>query len=473
MAFALPRGVTPLDGSYRDPDARLADAGGRLLRLLDEKGAADWERLAESSLFADAQADGSMVATHALDPDDWPVALLGGEQVAAVLEHERLPDVSPPAEWTFGMLQAATLLHLDLLQRAGAEGLTLKDGNAANITFVGHRPVFLDVGSFERHRGEPWPGYRQLCSTMLNPLLVEAHLGVPCQRWLRSVDGLPPAEAASLLRGRGRWHRGVTTHVTLHARAERRMADRPPPTRRTEVPAAVTTGLAKRLHRIVADLEPRGRPSGWVGYTPRSHYDSADLLAKDRFVAEVVARRRPTKVLDLGTNDGRYARLAARHAPVTAVDSDAVTVDRLYRSLVADPPAHPVTPLVVDLLDPTPPAGWDLQERSGFWERQRPDLVLALALVHHLCISGNVPPELVVDRLRALDAPLVLEVPHHDDVMVQRLLTRKRPDQHADFTVERWGQLLLPRFHTADRLELRSRTLLLLVPRGEAQGPPR
>ena len=99
------------------------------------------------------------------------------------------------------------------------------------------------------------------------------------------------------------------------------------------------------------------------------------------------------------------------------------------------------------------------------FELEQPPLVLALALVHHLCISGNVPPELVVEQLRALGAPVVLEVPHADDVMVRRLLARKRPHQHDDFTVERFGQLLLPRFDVTDRLELHRRTLLLLDPR--------
>jgi hypothetical protein len=117
----------------------------------------------------------------------------------ALLEHERVPFVSYPYEWTFSMLRDAALLQLELQLQALEEGLTLKDASPYNVQWRGSRPVFVDVGSFERLReGEPWAGYRQFCTLYLYPLLLQAYKGIPFQPWLRGrLDGIEPRERCS------------------------------------------------------------------------------------------------------------------------------------------------------------------------------------------------------------------------------------------------------------------------------------
>lgn len=456
--------LRPDASSHRDPDARVLDTGTAVLRLLSERGRRDWEHLAASRLFREAADDGRLVHTTELDRSAWPAGL--GPDVAAVLEHERLPVLSEPCEWSFGMLRAAALVHLDLLVAATHEGLTTKDGSAANLTFVGHRPVFFDVGSFEvADRGEVWPGYRQACATFLYPLLLEARRGLPAHRLLRAhPDGISPAEASGLLRGTARLRPPALTHVALHARAERSLGERDVSgeARRAQVPPEVTRSTARRLHRAIERLSPRGGRTTWSEYGPRSHYAGDDLEAKERFVREAVERVRPGLVLDLGANDGRFSRLAAEVAPVVAVDADVGAVDRLYHDLVTRPPARPVLPLVVDLLDPTPARGWRNRERPAFFDRVRPDLVLALAVVHHLTIGGNVPLVLVVDLLADLAPDVVVELPTRDDPMVQRLLARKRPGQHDDYGLASFEALAAERFDVVARHELATRVLFHL-----------
>ena len=126
------------------------------------------------------------------------------------------------------MLQRAALLQLDLLIASVENGLMLKDGTPYNVQWRGTEPVFIDVGSFERLReGEPWAGYRQFCQLQLFPLMLQAFRDVPYHAWLRgSLEGITPAELRNLLRLRDRFHRGVLTHVVLHAKLEARYADR-------------------------------------------------------------------------------------------------------------------------------------------------------------------------------------------------------------------------------------------------------
>ena len=113
-----------------------------------------------------------------------------------------------------------------------------------------------------------------------------------------------------------------------------------------------------------------------------------------------------------------------------------------------------VLPLVVDVTDPSPGLGWRLRERRPLTERGRPDLTLALALVHHVSISGNVPIDEFVGWLHGLGGEIVVEFPTREDPMVQRLLSRKRPGDHPDYNREWFEQCLRERFDAVATEEL-------------------
>ena len=214
-------------GSFRDPDSRVFTADRRVLRLLSDQGLADWRQLSSSPLFQQLVDEGRLVATEEVeDAGDVPEAIHGG--VAGVLEHDRIPFVSYPYEWSFEMLRDAALLQLGILRRALESGMVLKDSTPYNVQFRGAAPVFIDVGSFEPLReGEPWAGYRQFCMLFLYPLLLQAWKDVPFQPWLRgSLNGIAPQEMRNLLSLRDRFRRGTLTHVFLHARLEQRYEDK-------------------------------------------------------------------------------------------------------------------------------------------------------------------------------------------------------------------------------------------------------
>jgi SAM-dependent methyltransferase len=162
-------------------------------------------------------------------------------------------------------------------------------------------------------------------------------------------------------------------------------------------------------------------------------------------------------VWDLGCNDGTYARVAAEHAGyVVAVDADHPTVDGLYRSLGG---RTDILPLVMSVTDPSPDLGWRGRERASLERRGRPDLVLALALVHHVAITGNVPVAEFLDWLRSLDCALVIEFPDRDDPMVQRLLSGKAEAANPDYDRATFERALGERFAIERTERLGTRTL--------------
>ena len=72
----------------------------------------------------------------------------------------------------------------------------------------------------------------------------------------------------------------------------------------------------------------------------------------------------------------------------------------------------------MSVTDPSPNLGWRGRERASLERRGTPDLTLCLAVVHHVCVTGNVPVREVLDWLRGLDTALVIEFPDRSDPMV-------------------------------------------------------
>lgn len=472
---APPSASRPDPGSFRDPLSRVFVDGEHVWRALSGDAVADVEALLASSFFPAAVARGDIVATERVQPGDSAPDL--GDQWAGLLRHERVGVLSYPYEWAFEMLRDAARLQLRLTREALAEKLITKDSSAYNVQFIGAKPVFIDVGSFERLRpGEPWPGYRQFCQLFLNPLYVQSIADVPFQPLLRgSIDGIDPPVATAILGGRGRFRRGTFTHVRLHARVERRYADADKERdirgelKRAGLGPKLIDAQLRNLEKAVEALAWKQQASTWSDYSDRSHYTDRDLQAKEAFVADAVAADASGGlVLDLGANDGRFSRVAvgAGARQVVAVDSDHLVIDRLYRDLRAADD-RTILPLVLDLANPSPAVGWRAQERPSFVERVRPQLTLCLAVVHHLALTNNVPLDDIVAFLADFGGDLVVEFPHPDDVMATRLLARKRAGLFDSYRVDTWEAALRRRFTVRRREDLPSgtRTLYHATPR--------
>jgi len=419
-----------------------------VFRVLSATGLQDWEALRTSSLWPELQSERLVVATEPAELDGLPDLLAG--ETAGALRHERVPFVSYPYEWPFSMLRDAALLQLELNQRALRAKLALKDATPYNVQWRGTKPVFIDVGSFERLRpGEPWVGYRQFCMQFLYPLMLLAYKDLPFHAALRgSLDGISPHDARAQLAGE-RFRKGVMSNVLLHARLEERHADEAGRQVKQDMKRAgfneelLAANFAK-LDKLVRRLEWKAGETAWTGYGEDNTYDDASAAAKADFVREAAARRHSRLVWDVGCNDGRYARIAAESADlVVAFDADHATVDALYRSLEG---REDILPLVMSVTDPSPDLGWRGRERASLERRGRPGLPLFLAVVHHVCITGNVPVREFLDWLRELETALVIEFPDRDDPMVQRLLSGKRDGSNPDYEAAAFERALQERF---------------------------
>jgi len=367
-----------------------------------------------------------------------------------VLKHETVPVITWPFEWTFSMLLAAALLTLDLLNEALHEDAILKDATPYNVQFIGSCPTFIDTSSIvPLQPGQIWDGYRQFCQMFLYPLMLQSWKNVDFQPWLRgSLEGISPRDFSSLLSMLDMFRRGAFSHVWLHAKFQGQKTAKPKlaeSMKSSGFSRDMIISNVQGLRRIVERLKWKAEKSTWSDYDKSSTPVQRDAVIKEQFISEVCRSRSLQSgagnvktwktVWDLGCNQGRYSRLAALHADaVLAIDSDHLTVDRLFRALNAEGD-RTITPLVCNLADPSPSLGWRLQERRSLEQRSKPELVFCLALIHHLVIGSNLLLSDVIDWLASLQATVVLEYVDRRDAQVQQLLAN-REDVFSDYSIE-------------------------------------
>lgn len=446
-----------LGASFRDPSGFVFRHEGRVHRQVNQVYAEDFELLLSSGLYERLTQNGSLVS-HA--EVEGPLSDAAPELHYKTLLPDAVPFVSHPFEWCFSQLKDAALLSLRIARAALSEGMVLKDASAYNVQFVAGRPVFIDTLSFEGYReGEPWVAYRQFCQHFLAPLALMAYRDVRLSQLLRvHLDGIPLDLATSLLPVRAWLSGGLLMHVRVHASFQRRHAGSGGARRARSLSRQAFDNLLVSLHSLVRKLDWKPAGTEWADYAEGDSYPGGALASKQRLVARYLADAAPATVWDFGANVGVYSRLAASAgADVVSFDVDPACVERSYRALREEGEER-VLPLLLDLTNPSPAIGWANAERETLASRGHPDLILALALVHHLAISNNVPLPKIAARLVEMSDELVIEFVPKSDPKVEVLLATRR-DVFPDYTREGFEAAFGACFD--------------LVARGEIEGSPR
>lgn len=456
--------------SFRDPSGFMFyDEDGQLLRQINHRYHDDYRTLIDSGLYHELVRDELLVRHDEVDLDRQL-----SPDAAVVIRPEPIPFVSYPYEWSFSQLKDAARLTLEIQRRALNRGMMLKDASAFNVQFVGSQPLFIDTLSFEPYReAAPWRAYGQFCRHFLAPLTLMSKVDIRLSGLMRQfIDGIPLDLTSRVLPLHSRLNLGTLIHVCLHARSIARYSNtkvvdrsrRPPKISRPAV-----CGLIDSLDRAIEGLSWNPIGTAWADYYDDHSYSEHALGIKRQTVERMIENLQPAKVVDLGANTGVFSRIASRHAAWTvSIDSDAACVERNYREL-RQLGQRDVLPLLMDLSNPSPGLGWDSTERDSFGRRCSADLVLALALVHHLAIANNVPLSRIASLLASLGSHVIVEFVPKTDPQVRRLL-RGREDVFDSYTQSGFEQAMQQSFQILDCVDLQNdgRQLYLLGLRVES-----
>lgn len=414
--------------SFRDPAGFVyLDKAGRLLRQVTTVGADDFELLHSSKLYDSLTQKGWLIPHHAVSDKQ-------AKGAHAIVEPEKLPFITYPFEWSFSQLQDAALLTLQIQKEALKHGMTLKDASAYNVQFRQGKPLCIDTLSFEKYTaGTPWKAYRQFCQHFLAPLALMAYVDSRCAQLSRvHLDGIPLDLAAKLLPQRARLRAGLLLHIFLHAGAQRAKSKDHEP-RTAQVSKAQLLAILGSLERIVSKLKLPHTASEWGDYYNNTNY-SAD--AADQKAALVRAFAKPLSAktaLDIGGNNGTYSRVLNKLGITTVcsdIDSNAVEANYLHMRANNE---TAMMPLLIDFTNPGGALGWANAERDPVHERLQTDLVMSLAVIHHLAISNNLPLAHIAAYMSRFAPHLIIEFVPKSDSQVRKLLAT-REDIFPDYT---------------------------------------
>lgn len=453
-----------LAGSFRDPSGFLFRRDGVLYRQVNRVHRPHYDLLVDSGLYTELVEAGLLIPhEEESEEPDAPV------DAYKVIRPEEVDFVSYPFEWSFEQLKDAALTTLAVQKRALDKGMSLRDASAYNIQFHRGRPILIDTLSFEKLReGKPWVAYRQFCQHFLAPLALMSYRDIRLGQLLRThIDGLPLDLAAHLLPFRARLRGPLLLHLFVHSKSQERYAgDRAIQANKSGRSFSLQAfrGLLDSLTGAIEKLHVKTKTSNWVDYYGEaSHYSADSVESKKNMVTDFIKRVSPATVWDLGANTGFFSRIASDQGIKTvAFDMDPGCVEENYRRVKSNGEQN-LLPLVCDLTNPSPAIGWGNEERMTLRERGPADLVMGLALVHHLAIANNVPLPRIAEYFASLGRRLIIEfVPKEDEKVRQLLATRE--DIFPEYTRAGFEEAFKERFDTehAQEIEGSDRVLYLM-----------
>lgn len=457
----------PNSASFRDPSGFVYQLGDTMFRQVNLSYKEQYDQLMDSGLYSVLTAKGLLVQHKEVEDLNFPEP--NGYKI---IQPDRIHYISYPYEWCFSQLKDAALLTLQIQKLSLKHGMALKDASAYNIQFSGATPVFIDSLSFEKFEGKPWVAYKQFCQHFLAPLAMMSKSDHRLSKLLSCyIDGVPLDLASKILPASTKCNLGLLTHIHLHAKSQKKFSNQGREEKTQNKLSAIhfttekSIALLDHLINTVKKLEWKLADTEWGNYYSDTNYEDDALKEKSDIVKEFFGEIPDNLhiVQDLGANDGKFGRLVSPFAnQVICHDVDEVAVEKNYLAAKAAKDRI-VLPLVQDLSNPSASIGWAGLERMSFSTRSKIDVTMALALIHHLAISNNVPFEQIANFFSTLSRYLIIEFVEKSDSQVQRLLAT-REDIFTNYSIEEFENTFSRHYQIRKRQNISgtNRTLFLM-----------
>jgi len=412
-----------INSSFRDPSGFLFTRDGELLRQINKIYKEDYELLISSGLYKRLSEKKLLIPHQEITSLDFYSA-----EGYKIIKPQKINTISYPYEWSFSQLKDAALVTIDIQKIALKHDLSLKDASAYNIQFLNGQPIFIDTLSFEKYEeGKAWVAYKQFCQHFLAPLALMTYKDLRLGQLARLfIDGIDLNLASKLLPGSSKLNFSLLTHIHLHAKSQKHYADKPVNTTQRKISQQALLALIDSLESAINKLKFPKAHSEWGEYYSFTNYSEDAFKHKKELVEQFLEILKPTSVWDLGGNTGIFSRLASKRGiPTICFDIDLIAIEKNYLYTKQNKEKN-ILPLFLDLTNPSPNIGWANEERNSWQNRGPADTLLALALVHHLAISNNLPFDKIAKYFSQLGKNLIIEfVPKGDSQVTKLLSTRE------------------------------------------------
>lgn len=403
--------IYPEISSFRDPAGFLFFSKQKIYRQINKTGQEDFDFFINSGLYK-SLVKKKMIVSH----QDITKKFKTSSQGYKIIAPQFIPFISYPYEWCFGQLKDAALLTLEIQELALKYNMSLKDSSAYNVQFIGCNPIFIDTLSFEKYQEEkPWIAYRQFCQHFLAPLTLMTKKDPILNILLKNfIDGIPLDLTSRLMSFTSKFSPSLFFHIYLQSLLQKKQLNKKINTK-YKMNKSQMISLIKNLKNTIKKMKIKKTSTEWQNYYSFSSYTQNAFSHKKTLIEKFLKKIKPKSLLDLGTNEGVFSKISSSLKIYTiACDKDPLVIEKLYQEEKKDQNKF-LLPLIVDLSNPSPALGWANKERKSFIQRMRVDCVMALALIHHLTTSNNLPFKLIAEFLSHLGDFLIIEFVPKDD----------------------------------------------------------
>ena len=431
------------DGSFRDPDARVAYLNDSVYRIVYPNGFKKFDFI--KKILQNKSIAEYLIDTKEVDQEELRLLELENNKNVRVFKHKKIDYISYPYEWSFYRLKDAALHHLNLHINLLKNNATLIDAYSYNIQFNNYSPIFIDLMSIKEYsEGEFWTGHKQFCESFLNPLVLKSKLGINYNNWFKgNLEGIDTSELSKLLKFKHMLSWNIFYNIFLLNYFEKKYKKNEDLkiTKNKKLKKSYYLSILTNLVNFIDGLKPKKETSVWGEYSRDNTYNEEEKKNKYEFISNYFNKNKSNRVLDLGCNNGEYSKLAIQSGckSVVGLDYDLNAIDEAY--LISKKERLNFLPLYFDVSNPSSDIGWYQKERKGFKKRLNFDFVLALAFEHHLAIAKNIPLEDVINWITSLAPKGIIEFVPKNDVTIQSMLKLKG-DIFPNYNLENFKNFL-------------------------------
>lgn len=446
--------------SFRDPEGKVFIYNNNLYRGLSPDYCDDYDYFISSGLYDELKTKGLIVSHEETSIEDEEIQ----RDFAKVLKPKKVSFVSYPYEWTFDQMKSAALATLKIMKISLKKGMILKDASAYNILFDGPNPVFIDTSSFKRYEeGSLWTSYYQFCRHFLAPLVFMSYHKEHFGAFLKQdLDGMSLSLVSRSLPATSWLSPSVLGHIHLHSKVESSKKTSEEEQSKANLPKAKLVNLVNQLIDFIQGLEYSKTETTWSDYYEDIQGSYDNEKEKYESVTKLLEGKTWDVAADFGANTGKYSELLSRYCNhVIALEQDILCAERMQKHFKKNR-FNNITPIVMNLSNPSPAIGWALQERPSLFERSNFDLGIALAVIHHLIINTN----LNMDNLSLLFSntckELIIEYVDVLDPRSQKMI-KSQEKGFINYNIEEFEEAFKKNFDIKEKIKVNNfRTLYFM-----------
>lgn len=409
--------------SYKDSSARVVEHNSIYFRYIFFEYKEEYDYLMNSGLYQELCQEGFLISHEEIDFDNTEL------NVYKLLLPIQIPVLSYPFEWSFVQWKKVILSYLKINLVCLKYGMILKDATPYNFYLHNGKAILLDTSSFMFFKSnDNWNAYKQFCEEFVAPFSLMYYNGPEWSKLTMScLKGINLKFSKRQLPYKSLFNLFTFLNIHLHVK----FLSQPNNNNKIKSKKGFSVSNLVFFHKFMVESIEKWEIGSLDNFKWTRYYEidieSRDYLdSKELFIREILSKICPKSILDLGANTGKFSFIASEYSSkVIALESDYHCVD-LIESQIETSKNSSVFTLNAKIPEFCNGLGLNGLEVIELSSRVKSELVLALALVHHLFFIEFLSFNQIIEQLFKLcDHFVIVEFVPADDPKVKLLVNSR------------------------------------------------